>query len=189
MYHDPVKIYTKTGDTGETSLLSGGRVDKDHPRIEAYGTLDELNSTIGLLLTEQIPDEAVPRLEGIQRSLFSLGAAMADGENRVEHDQSQWATGPIEEWIDGMEGDLEPLKNFILPGGCRAAAIAHVARTVCRRAERLAVAAIREADGLSDGVVEYLNRLSDGLFVLARWLNVRSGITDSVWRSQDRDDL
>ena len=185
MYDLPVKIYTKTGDSGETSLLSGGRVHKDHPRIAAYGTLDELNSTIGLLLTESVPDEARPRLEHIQRSLFSLGAAMADGEGRATHDEGQWSTQPIEEWIDGMEKNLEPLKNFILPGGCRAAAITHIARTVCRRAERLAVAAAREDGGLPQGVIEYLNRLSDSLFVLARWLNRQSGIADSVWRSRD----
>ncbi len=185
MYDLPVKIYTKTGDSGETSLLSGGRVEKDHPRIAAYGTLDELNSVIGLLLTEPIPADATHHLEQIQRSLFSLGAAMADGENRNVHDASRWAAQPLEEWIDGMEGEVEPLKNFILPGGSRAAAIAHVARTVCRRAERLAVAAARETGGLPDGVIEFLNRLSDGLFVLARWLNARSGLTDTVWRSSD----
>jgi cob(I)alamin adenosyltransferase len=176
-----VKIYTRTGDGGETSLLSGGRVAKDHPRIEAYGTLDELNSLLGLLLTEPVPGAAAGHLEQVQSALFSMGAALADAEGRFARDASEWAAGPIERWIDGMEGELEKLKSFILPGGCRAAAIAHVARTVCRRAERCATAAGREPGGIPDGVIVYLNRLSDGLFVLSRWLNARAGVVERRW--------
>lgn len=176
-----MKIYTRTGDSGETSLLSGGRVSKDHPRIETYGTLDELNSLIGLLLTEALPDGVAARLERVQRSLFAMGAALADADGRLVHDPSAWQAAPIEQWIDAMDGELEPLRNFILPGGCRAAALAHVARTVCRRAERLAIAAGRAHGGLPQGLLEYLNRLSDCLFVLARWLNAAAGVADRVW--------
>ena len=176
-----MKIYTKTGDGGETSLLSGGRVAKDHPRIEAYGTLDELNSLLGLLLTEPIDGAAAAELERVQGTLFAMGAALADAEGRFARDSSAWDAGPVERWIDGMDGELEKLKSFILPGGCRAAAIAHVARTVCRRAERCAIAAGREPGGIPDGVVVYLNRLSDGLFVLARWLNARAGVVERRW--------
>ena len=176
-----MKIYTRTGDGGETSLLSGGRVAKDHPRIEVYGTLDELNSLLGLLLTEPVPGAAAAELERVQSALFAMGAALADAEGRFARDPSEWAAGPIERWIDGMEGELEKLKSFVLPGGCRAAAIAHVARTVCRRAERCATAAGREPGGIPDGVLVYLNRLSDGLFVLSRWLNARAGVTERRW--------
>lgn len=176
-----MKIYTRTGDSGETSLLSGGRVFKDHPRIETYGTLDELNSLIGLLLTEALPDGTAERLERVQRSLFAMGAALADAEGRLAHDPEAWQVAAIERWIDAMDGELEPLRNFIVPGGCRAAALAHVARTVCRRAERLATSAGRAQSPLPPGVLEYLNRLSDCLFVLARWLNAAAGVADRVW--------
>jgi cob(I)alamin adenosyltransferase len=130
------KIYTKTGDGGETSLLSGGRVSKDSARIEAYGTVDELNSVLGLLRSEPLPAETDAAVEQVQEVLFSLGAALADPKQKCPQDDSAWATEPLEEWIDAMERDLEPLKSFILPGGSRAAALAHLARTVCRRAER-----------------------------------------------------
>ena len=176
-----VKIYTRTGDGGETSLLSGGRVAKDHPRIEVYGTLDELNSLLGLLLTEQLPEAVAGELERVQGALFAMGAALADAEGRFAHDPCEWDAEPIERWIDGMEGELEKLKSFILPGGCRAAAIAHMARTVCRRAERSATAAGREPGGIPDGILVYLNRLSDGLFVLARWLNARADVAERRW--------
>jgi cob(I)alamin adenosyltransferase len=179
-----MKIYTRTGDGGETSLLSGGRVAKDHPRIAACGALDELNSMIGLLLTEPIPAAAADWLTAVQSSLFSLGAALADAERRFPRDPAEWAVEPIEQWIDRMDGELEPLASFILPGGCRAAAVAHVARTICRRAERGAIIAGRRSGELPAGALEYLNRLSDGLFVLARWLNAQIGVVESVWPSR-----
>ena len=182
-----MKIYTRTGDGGQTSLFSGGRVEKAHPRIEAYGTLDELNSLIGLLLTEPLPPSAASRLEGVQSSLFAMGAALADAEGRLTHAPEDWAAEPIEQWIDDMDAELEPLRNFILPGGCRAAALTHVARTVCRRAERLAITAGRHGGGLPGGVLEYLNRLSDCLFVLARWLNAAAGAPDLIWRPSRPD--
>jgi cob(I)alamin adenosyltransferase len=180
-----VKIYTKTGDRGETSLLSGGRVAKDHRRISAYGTLDELNSVIGVLLAEGVPEGAAVQLGQVQRVLFSLGAALADVEGRYAGDRTDWNPEVIEGWIDTMDSQLPPLTNFILPGGCRAAALAHVARTVCRRAEREVVAAERDTGGSQPGVLEYLNRLSDGLFVLARWLNSQAGVAECPWRRDE----
>jgi cob(I)alamin adenosyltransferase len=180
-----MKIYTRTGDGGETSLLTGGRVVKDHPRIEVYGTLDELNSLLGLLLTEPIPEAASRQLQRVQSTLFSMGAALADVEGRCARASAEWAAAPIERWIDDMDGELEQLTTFILPGGCRAAAITHVARTVCRRAERSATAAGRGPGGLPDGILVYLNRLSDGLFVLARWLNASSGVSERRWPATD----
>jgi cob(I)alamin adenosyltransferase len=111
-----------------------------------------------------------------------VGAALADAEGRFTTDANQWPTDPIEAWIDGMESELDPLKNFILPGGSREACLAHLARTICRRAERCAVAAGEQSGELPAGVLEYLNRLSDGLFVLARWFNLKRGIDDIQWR-------
>ena len=177
-YHARVKIYTKTGDQGETSLFSGGRVGKDHPRIEAYGTIDELNSVLGVLSTEPLPDEVAHRLQMVQSGLFSIGSSLADPESKQTPDESDWAVEPLEGWIDVMEESLDELRAFILPGGCRGAALAHVARTVCRRAERR-VLSIGE---VHPGIVPYLNRLSDALFVLARFLNARVGIADPEWR-------
>jgi cob(I)alamin adenosyltransferase len=174
-----VKIYTKTGDRGETSLLSGGRVAKDHPRVEAYGTLDELNSTLGLLLCEPLPDEAARELADIQATLFAIGSILADPDGRLARDGSRWGTESIERWIDAMDADLEPLGAFILPGGCRGAALAHVARVVCRRAERR-VRSVGDSN-LPLEMLAYLNRLSDALFVLARWLNARLGVEETRW--------
>jgi cob(I)alamin adenosyltransferase len=177
-YDAPVKVYTRTGDGGETSLLSGGRVAKDHPRIEAYGTVDELNSVLGLLLTEELPAEAVERLRAAQSSLFSVGASLADSEGRLLPAVEAFSAEPLEGWIDAMDLELDELRSFIVPGGCRAAALAHVARTVCRRAERRVMA----VDPVDDAIVPFLNRLSDALFVLARFLNHRQGIADPEWR-------
>jgi len=188
VYHAPVKVYTRTGDRGETSLFSGGRVAKDHARIEAYGTLDELNAVLGLLLVEPLPQGVARKLIDVQEVLFSLGSALADPEGRLDHDPSQRAAGPLERWIDHMEEDLAPLRVFILPGGCRGAALAHFARTVCRRAERR-VGTLEGADvGVPEGVVPYVNRLSDALFVLARYLNSQLGIADRQWKGRRKDD-
>lgn len=175
-----MKVYTRTGDGGETSLFSGGRVGKDHPRIEAYGTVDELSSVLGLLLAEDLPAEAVERLRGAQSSLFSVGASLADPEGRLPAATEAVSTQPLEAWIDAMDLELDELRSFIVPGGCRAAALAHVARTVCRRAERRVMA----VDRVDPGIVPFLNRLSDALFVLARFLNHRRGIADPVWRGE-----
>jgi cob(I)alamin adenosyltransferase len=173
------KIYTKTGDSGETSLLSGGRVAKDHALVEAYGTVDELNSQLGLFLSEPLPDVLLARCADVQATLFNIGSALADPERHISHNEEKWSTEQLELWIDEMEEDLEPLREFVLPGGSRAAALAHVARTVCRRAERR-VSGVGGA-AFPGGVLAYLNRLSDWLFVVARWLNARVGVTETRW--------
>lgn len=172
-----MKVYTKTGDDGQTLLYSGGRVGKDHPRIEAYGTVDELNSLLGLLLAEPVPDGVVERIQSIQSVLFSIGSSLADPESKLAPESTAWDTESLEVWIDSMDQTLDDLRAFILPGGCRGAGLAHVARTVCRRAERRVLA----IDGVHPEIVPYLNRLSDALFVLARALNARLGIADPEW--------
>jgi len=181
-----MKIYTKTGDGGETSLFSGGRVGKDDIRVEAYGTVDELVSHIGLLTSETLPDAVSGELMAIQNSLFVVGSVLADPGGRVSHDPRSWSTDGLETWIDRMEADVSPLTAFILPGGCRAASVAHVARTVCRRAERRVLALREDRGGVPDGLVAYLNRLSDVLFVLARYLNALAGIPEPEWRAQGK---
>ncbi|MFN8375808.1 MAG: cob(I)yrinic acid a,c-diamide adenosyltransferase [Anaerolineae bacterium] len=178
-----MKIYTKTGDSGETSLFSGGRVPKKHLRVEAYGTVDELNSMIGVARAHQPHPQTNSWLERIQKQLFHLGAdlatpldAKADWIVRIDADSISW----METSIDQMTAELPELKNFILPGGSVATAQIHVARTVCRRAERLAVA-LRDEEPISEHVIPYLNRLSDFLFTLARWENMKAGIAEEKW--------
>lgn len=181
------RIYTRAGDSGETGLYRGPRVGKDCLRIEAYGTVDELNSWIGLLRSEPIPSEIDQLLEAIQNRLFELGAELAtpDAERHGTRYIQADHVRELERAIDRLDADLEPLTRFILPGGTRAGALAHVVRTVCRRAERRLVALIREAlalgTPLSPTSLAYLNRLSDFLFVLARWLNKQAGKTESPW--------
>jgi cob(I)alamin adenosyltransferase len=177
-----MKIYTKTGDAGTTALLSGGRVAKSHPRLDSYGTLDELNSVIGILRCEPLPDGVDAHLEAIQRALFSVGAALADPEGRyTQGTDATWEVAPLENWIDAMEEELPKLKRFILPGGSRAAALAHQARTVCRRGERRVAELESTDEPTPDGVLPYLNRLSDAFFVLARFVNRRFGHSDLEW--------
>lgn len=177
-----MKVYTRTGDAGETSLFSGRRVRKEDPRVEAYGTVDELGALLGLLRSEVLPEGVEERLVEIQKALFSIGAVLADPEGRMEHDPVVWDASTLEGWIDAMDEELEPIKVFILAGGSRAAAISHVARTVCRRAERR-VGALDDGDGgLPGGLLAYLNRLSDALFTLSRFVNARSGISETEWR-------
>jgi len=176
-----MKLYTRTGDTGETSLLSGGRVRKDDARVDAYGTVDELASLLGLLRCEPLPEDVERRLVAIQESLFSVGAALADPEERTKHDPGAWDAEMLERWIDTMDGELEPLKSFILPGGSRAASVSHVARAVCRRAERRVGTLVGEEGGVPEGLQSFLNRLSDALFTLSRFLNAHSGIPETEW--------
>ncbi len=173
-----MKVYTKTGDGGETSLYSGGRVFKTDPRIEAYGTIDELNSLLGLLASESLPKGMAEQLTDIQSVLFDIGASMADAEAKLATAPAVWDTGRLESWIDAMDAGLEDLRAFILPGGSRPAALAHLARTVCRRAERRVVAVAQ----VDSGIIPYLNRLSDALFVAARQINAERGIADPEWR-------
>jgi cob(I)alamin adenosyltransferase len=177
-----MKVYTRKGDTGETSLLSGGRVRKEDERVEAYGTVDELVSLLGLLRCEPLPTDVEDRLVMIQESLFSVGAALADPEGRMEHDSSSWEAEKLERWIDTMDGEMEPLTAFILPGGSRAAAISHVARAVCRRAERRVGVLDGNAGGVPEGLQAYLNRLSDTLFTLSRFINAHAGISETEWK-------
>jgi cob(I)alamin adenosyltransferase len=165
------RIYTRLGDSGETHLGDMSRVPKTHPRIEAYGTVDELNAHVGVALTlEDVPAEYRPWLQRIQNDLFDVGADIAAPEEsgrerlRVIPEQTAW----LEERCDEVNATLKPLKSFVLPGGTPAAAYLHVCRTVCRRAERLAIAVGNE---LNAEVVRYLNRLSDLLFILSRGAN------------------
>ncbi|GAB1393888.1 cob(I)yrinic acid a,c-diamide adenosyltransferase [Rhodocyclaceae bacterium] len=172
------KIYTRTGDAGTTGLGDGSRVGKDAPRVDAMGDVDELNAVLGVLLCEPIPDEVRTLLVGVQNDLFDLG-----GELSVPGGAFLKDTQParLETAIDRFNDDLEPLKEFILPGGTRAAALIHQARTVCRRAER-SVVALAHNEVVSEPARQYLNRLSDLLFVLARWLNKKSGCGDVLWQ-------
>ena len=154
---------------------------KDDLRVEAYGTLDELSSFVGLLRCESVPDDVAQNLVDVQRSLFAVGAFLADPEGRMEHEPDSWEVERLENWIDAMDSDLPELRAFILPGGSRGAALAHVVRAVCRRAERR-VASLSAAEvAASDGVLRYLNRLSDALFTLARYLNAVSETSETEW--------
>jgi cob(I)alamin adenosyltransferase len=175
------RIYTRLGDGGETHLGDMSRVPKTDPRIEAYGTVDELNAQIGLALTiEDIPASYADWLQRIQNDLFDVGADLAAPEDpererlRVLPEQTTW----LEQRCDEVNDALAPLKSFVLPGGAPAAAHLHVARTVCRRAERLAIAAGEE---INAEVVRYLNRLSDLLFILSRGANEAAGTPEPLW--------
>ena len=181
VYHGAMKVYTRTGDGGETSLFLGGRVRKDDLRVEAYGTVDELSSLVGLLRYESVPDDVAQHLVDVQRSLFAVGSALADSEGRTGHESQSWQVERLESWIDAMDSELPELRAFILPGGSRGAAVAHVARAVCRRAERRVTTLSATEAGAPEGVLRYLNRLSDALFTLARFLNARSGISEAEW--------
>jgi cob(I)alamin adenosyltransferase len=182
MGHRLSKITTRTGDAGETGLGDGARVPKDSPRIAALGDIDELNSTIGLLLSEEIPPEMRAVLEQVQHDLFDLGGELSiPGHSLLKDSQVEALEAQLERWNAG----LPPLKEFILPGGSRAAAAAHLARTVCRRAERALVALARtEAVGMPARL--YLNRLSDLLFVGARALNRAAGRADVQWQRKGK---
>jgi cob(I)alamin adenosyltransferase len=181
-----VRIYTRTGDAGDTGLFGGGRVAKNHPRVEAYGDVDELNAAIGFARSiEQMPriDEV---LVPIQRDLFAIGALLAtpDREKMKQHLEKARVDddriGELEHAIDDGDRELEPLKSFIVPGGSPKAAALHVARTVCRRAERRVVS-LGESEEIPGVVVIYLNRLSDLLFTLARVANRRAGTGEVTW--------
>jgi cob(I)alamin adenosyltransferase len=176
------RIYTRAGDAGETSLGEGSRVPKTDPRIEAYGTVDELNSVLGLALSGGLPDELRPWLEQVQNDLFDLGADLSVPLEDTKRERLRVTRGQVErleELCDLVNERLEPLRSFILPGGTEAAARLHVARAVCRRAERRAVALAEEQD-VNPEALAYLNRLSDLLFILARAAN--SGSQEPLWR-------
>ena len=169
---------TRTGDAGTTGLGDGSRVAKDAPRIEAIGTVDELNSTVGLLLTESLPPAIATCLTAVQHDLFDLGGELSiPGHSAVTDAHVTRLEAAVEEF----NAELAPLKEFILPGGTRAAALAHVARTVCRRAERCIVA-LAAQESVGGPARRYLNRLSDLLFVIARSLNRAARRPDVLWR-------
>ncbi|MBL8394975.1 MAG: cob(I)yrinic acid a,c-diamide adenosyltransferase [Candidatus Accumulibacter sp.] len=171
------KIVTRTGDAGTTGLGDGTRVGKDSLRIETIGQVDELNSTIGLLLNEEMPDGIRQALIGVQHDLFDLGGELCiPGMNMISDEQ----VARLEDLVEQFNADLPPLKDFILPGGTRAAASAHLARTVCRRAERHVVH-LASSETVSGFARKYLNRLSDLLFVLGRALNRAGGRGDVLW--------
>jgi cob(I)alamin adenosyltransferase len=181
------KVYTRTGDDGTTGLGGGQRVGKDSARIEAYGTVDELNSVIGVVLAAGVNDAIAAPLAEIQNDLFHLGSDLCI----LEEDKTRRAAPRIEErhvvalekLMDRLSDELSPLENFVLPGGAPGAAQLHVARTVCRRAERLLVALSR-TEALGEWTIRYLNRLSDALFVMARHENKRRGVADVLWNSR-----
>lgn len=182
MGHRLSKIYTRTGDAGTTGLGDGSRIDKDALRVSAMGDVDEVNSLIGLLLCEPLAEDAAGLLIEIQHDLFDLGGELCiPGSALLATDRP----GVLEQAIDAYNGHLAPLKEFILPGGTRAAALAHLARTVCRRAERSLIS-LHRGEPVSETARSYLNRLSDLLFVLARWFNHDAGRGDVLWNRQRR---
>ena len=178
-----MKIYTRTGDTGQTGLFSGRRVSKADPRVEAYGTIDELNACLGLLRDHIGPDGDGPRsrtraqLLAQQEHLFALGAALADDRPENSYQVPADAARQLEDFMDAMDEVLPRMTHFILPGGSVAVSFAHLARTVCRRAERRTV----EVENAPASVVIYLNRLSDYLFVVARYLGTLDGAPEIKW--------
>lgn len=184
------RVYTRVGDRGTTRLVGGGEVAKDHPRIEAYGTVDELNAVIGILRHHNRGDaewaRAIDaRLERVQHDLFDVGSDLATpadtrwpGMRRVGDEE----VTRLEGWIDAWNDALPPLKEFILPGGGLVGTHAHLARTVCRRAERRVAALVAAEPDVGEGCLRYLNRLSDWLFVLGRWAALQAGEPETYWR-------
>ena len=189
-----MKIYTKTGDKGETSLYGGTRVSKAAARVESYGTLDELNAFIGLAKAEISDGKVLNQLQKIQFDLFTVGSEaatptdkliLANGKNRLDLMISEEEISELEHWMDDLDAKLEPLQFFILPSGGKAAASVHVCRTVCRRAERSMVF-LRETEEVRPELIKYLNRLSDYLFVLARYISKISGEKEDFWNPSER---
>jgi cob(I)alamin adenosyltransferase len=177
------RIFTRTGDTGTTGLGDGSRVAKDNPRIEAIGAVDELNSQIGVLLAEPLTEPVAGHLTQIQHDLFDLGGELSiPGHHAITESH----ISRLESVLEELNADLPPLKEFILPGGCRAAALCHVARTVCRRAERRVVG-LSAAEQIAPLAQRYLNRLSDLLFVICRVLNRAAGQQDVYWKRTPGD--
>lgn len=177
-----MKIYTKKGDAGETSLFGGTKAKKSNIRISAYGTVDELNSTLGMVLSFTISDMGKKILSQIQNDLFIVGATLATPDlekSRIEP-VGETQTRQLETWIDSLDDELPPLKSFILPGGGGAGSVLHFARTVCRRAERETVR-LSESEEIPSDAIIYLNRLSDLLFVLARYENKMQGEKETPW--------
>src|SRR5689334_18733386 len=182
--NEDVKIYTRTGDGGDTGLFDGTRVSKNHPRVAAYGDVDELNAWLGFTRASINDQDLAAMLDHIQRDLFALGARLADPAHRIAERVTKAAVSQediarLEGWIDKLESELPPLRRFILPGGSPGAAALHVARTICRRAERAIVAL--GPDAIEPELLIYVNRLSDLLFVMGRAANRRSGVPEAEW--------
>ncbi len=189
-----MKIYTKTGDKGETSLYGGTKVSKAAARVESYGTLDELNAFIGLAKAEISDEKVLSQLQKIQFDLFTVGSEaatptdkliLANGKNRLDLMISEEEISELEHWMDDLDAELEPLQFFILPSGGKAAASVHVCRTVCRRAER-AMVYLNETEEVGPELIKYLNRLSDYLFILARYISKISGEKEEYWNPSER---
>jgi cob(I)alamin adenosyltransferase len=179
-----VKIYTKTGDRGETSLFDGTRVLKTDPRVAAYGDVDELQAVIGMAAANGLDRELTDMVVSLQRDLFALGARLADPSHRIASRVSKIIIDDasvmrLEQWIDALESGLPPLRHFILSGGSPGGASLHLARTVCRRAERAVLSL--GGDAVEPVLLVYLNRLSDLLFVMARAANHRAGVPETEW--------
>lgn len=186
-----MKIYTRRGDQGRTGLFGGGRVPKHDARVEAYGTIDELNAVLGRVLLSVEDEGSRNRLALVQHDLFSIGAVLATPGEGLEERHPHVPEIPasrveeMERWIDEATDRVEPLKQFVLPGGARGAAELHVARTICRRAERRVVA-LAETEEVDGAILRYLNRLSDLLFAFARLENRKAGTDDVIWQKPER---
>lgn len=189
-----MKIYTKTGDKGQTGLYGGTRVSKSSPRVESYGNIDELNAFIGMAKSHVRNNEVISQLKKIQFDLFTLGAEAAtpsdklmltNGKTRLPLTISEVEIQELEMWMDAFEETLVPLQFFILPGGCFAVTTLHVARTVCRRAERSLVF-LNEVEPIRPEMIKYLNRLSDYLFVLSRYVAHLEGDTEEFWNPAEK---
>jgi len=180
----PVKIYTKTGDSGETSLFDGTRVPKTDPRVVAYGDVDELQACLGMARAAKLPEDLDEMCVTLQRDLFALGARLADPAHKIAKRVQKIviddrSVAKLEGWIDALDTEIPLLRHFILSDGCPAGAALHFARTVCRRAERSILAL--GADAVEPIVIVYVNRLSDLLFTMARAANHRAGTTETPW--------
>ena len=176
------KIYTRTGDDGSTGLGDGKRVRKDDPRVEAYGTVDELNSAIGIVLSAGIPEDLNALLTDIQQQLFDLGGELCIPGSQLIHAAN---VASLEAHLDKLNADLPALKDFVLPGGAAPATACHMARAICRRAERR-VLTLSHDDQVNNEAIQYLNRLSDLLFVVARTLNQRADHAEILWSGSSR---
>jgi len=184
------KLYTKSGDTGQTALFGGGRVPKAHPRVDAYGCVDELNSALGVAIAFLRQRRLIAALQGIQNELFNIGSELASGGSETggraaavgrQFLEPEAKVAALERLIDEYDARLSPLRTFILPSGSQAGALLHLARTVCRRAER-AVVQLAGQEPVNPAILAYLNRLSDLLFVLARYVNKAARRPETLWR-------
>ncbi len=177
-----MKIYTKTGDDGTTGIQGGKRISKSNLRIKAYGTIDELNATIGLVLSKKFDDDIENLLRNIQNDLFVAGSDLSNPDlSNMKNRITKEMVANIEKNIDRLENELPPITNFILPGGHEVASLIHIARTIARRAETIVIS-LNEKEKVNDECKKFLNRLSDLLFVIARTVNKKNGFNDIIWK-------